>query len=224
MSGFFLTFEGIDGVGKTTQVHLLTERLRQCGYSVVSTHEPGGTKRGKQIRELLKQGTVDDYAELFLLMADRAEHVTKVIQPHLEQGYIVISDRYCDSTFAYQGYGKDIDRTHIAQLNALACKGIYPDCTIIIDLDLRLAAERITARNNDIDPYDHAALSLRRKIQLGYHVLFYSPPSAYDTHYRMLYNGNQEKPHRRTRVSAVSIGSEKRKSERPFSFMDERPN
>lgn len=194
MTGFFITFEGQDGSGKTGQADLLASALREQGYNVELTREPGGSVVGKYIRDLLKQDwepfdSLDDYTELFLFMADRSAHVQRVIKPKLEEGTIVISDRYIESTMAYQGYGKQISLGVIHQLNAIACHGIYPDFTVVLDITEEEAIKRITARGAPPDQYDHAALDLRHRIAEGYRKLHhhYQAPNTI----RMIFDGNK---------------------------------
>ncbi|HKV40664.1 MAG TPA: dTMP kinase [Blastocatellia bacterium] len=147
--GIFVTFEGIDGCGKTTQLNRLAEALKARGESVVLTREPGGTPIGQQIRSLLLSKDhigLDPAAELLLYASDRREHVAKVITPSLERGMIVLCDRYVDSTIAFQGYGRGLDLALIESLNRVATGGLKPELTILLDLEPSLAAERLAAR------------------------------------------------------------------------------
>ncbi len=150
MSGVFLTFEGIDGSGKSTQLRMLASELRIRGYNVLTTLEPGGTTLGRKIREILLETdeTVDALAELFLFAADRAQHVRQMIRPALEQGIIVISDRYADATIAYQGAGRGFDQNITSQIVKLATDGLKPDLTIFYDLPVEDGLQR-TANRND---------------------------------------------------------------------------
>ena len=135
--GFFITLEGIDGCGKSTQQEVLAEALRARGFAVVTTHQPGGTAIGQNIRNLMIQehNRLAPLAELLLLMADRAQHVAEFIRPNLEAGRIVISDRYTDSSAAFQGYGRGVNLDLVDELNRLATGGLTPDLTLLFDLD-----------------------------------------------------------------------------------------
>jgi len=146
--GLFITLEGIDGCGKTTQARLLAEGLRRAGHSVRLTREPGGTEAGEEIRALLlsPERTIPPGAELFLYLADRSIHIAEVVRPALAEGRIVVCERHTDSTLAYQGYGRGLDLGLLGHLNALATDGIAPDLTIVLDLDpaqARLDANRL---------------------------------------------------------------------------------
>ena len=151
MSGIFLTFEGIDGSGKSTQLRMLAGELRMRGQNVLTTIEPGGTTLGRKIREVLLENdaTVDPLAELLLFAADRAQHVRQIIRPALEQGIIVISDRYADATVAYQGAGRGFDQKLTAQVVAIATDGLVPDLTLFYDLPVAEALQRTENRNTD---------------------------------------------------------------------------
>jgi len=145
MPGLFITLEGIDGSGKSTQRDLLADELRRRGFEVVVTREPGGTAIGEGIRELMVSDATTHIApttELLLYVAARAQHVAERIRPALESGSIVISDRYTDSTVAFQGYGRGLDLKMIDEFNAFATGGLKPDLTIVFDVDPSLARAR----------------------------------------------------------------------------------
>jgi dTMP kinase len=148
LASAFITFEGTDGSGKSTQMRMLASELRLRGHEVVSTREPGGTPLGMRVRELLlhAEESVDPLAELLLYAADRAQHVRMLIKPALESGHIVLSDRYADATAAYQGAGRGFPDELISELIALATGGLMPDMTIVFDLtvdeSLRRSAHR----------------------------------------------------------------------------------
>ena len=149
----FITFEGIEGSGKTTQIKLAKDYLEARGFSLVATDEPGGTPLGKIIREmLLNVGpySISPCAELLLFVAARAQHVEEVIKPALQQGKLVLCDRFLDATLAYQGWGRGLDRTFIQALHNFATTSLLPDLTILLDLPaetgLRRALERIAQR------------------------------------------------------------------------------
>jgi dTMP kinase len=146
--GLFITIEGIDGCGKTTQARLLVEWLREQGYEVRATREPGGTPAGSKIRELVLSNdhSPPPAAELFLYLADRAIHVAEVVRPALAAGEVVVCERYTDSTLAYQGYGRGLDLELLRRLNGLATEGLKPDLTVVLDLapeQARLDAGRL---------------------------------------------------------------------------------
>lgn len=147
--GKFITFEGIDGCGKTTQLRLLEKYLAAVGLPYISTREPGGTLIGKRIRAVLldvSDEPVEPLAELLLYAADRAQHVRQLILPALAAGKIVLSDRYFDATLAYQGYGRGFDLALIEQLMALATDGLQPDLTLLFDLDVSNGLKRVHGR------------------------------------------------------------------------------
>ena len=156
--GKFITFEGVDGSGKTTQSALLCSYLRQKGADVVETREPGGTGLGEKIREILlspSNSTLTETSEILLFLAARAQQVAEVIMPSLGQGRWVVSDRFCDSTLAYQGYGRGIDVEAIGKLNDIATGGLKPDITILLDLDAETGIKRAIAEKNEfIDSSD----------------------------------------------------------------------
>ena len=150
--GVFLTFEGGDGTGKSTQADVLAEYLSSRGRKVCRVHEPGGTALGEKIRTLLLSHEQDDMvplAELFLYEAARAQVVEKVIKPAIARGEAVICDRFTDSTVAYQGYGRELGAECVSQLNALATADCFPDRTILLVLDKDQARSRVVARSAD---------------------------------------------------------------------------
>ena len=144
MSALFITFEGIDGVGKSTQANLLEEYLRSLGHDILRTLEPGGTELGLEIRQMLlhRKGDVSPRAEALLYAADRAHHVETKIKPALAQGQIVISDRYLDSSVAYQGAGRELSMEDIRGISIWASGGLLPNLTILLDLDAATARAR----------------------------------------------------------------------------------
>lgn len=148
--GLFVTFEGGDGSGKTTQMQLLTNRLRQMGHDVLETAEPGGTPIGKQIRRILldpENQSLSPRAELLLYFASRAQNVDEWIRPALKAGRVVVCDRFTDSTLAYQGLGRNLTEDVVMQVHAIACGEVMPDITIYLDIDYRTGLERARTRN-----------------------------------------------------------------------------
>lgn len=149
MKGKFITFEGIDGSGKSTQLRLVERYLTDAGHNVVTTLEPGGTPLGRQLRSVFLEtkDTISPRAELLLFAADRAQHVEHLIKPSLAAGKIVISDRYADATAAYQGAGRGFDADTIAQVIEIATGGLKPDLTLFFDITVETALERMNVRH-----------------------------------------------------------------------------
>ena len=150
MNGKFITFEGIDGSGKSTQLQMLAAGLRSQGADVVTTREPGGTPLGRQLRKAFLETTetVAPMAELLAFAADRAQHVEFLIRPALEAGRIVISDRFADATFAYQGAGRGFPEEKVLQVIDLATGGLKPDLTIFLDIPVETAIQRMASRDH----------------------------------------------------------------------------
>ncbi len=148
--GHFITFEGIDGCGKTTQMRKLIDRMRHAFYDVHESAEPGGTPIGMQVRRILLDSANQELsptAELLLYFAGRAQNIDQWIKPAIAEGRIVISDRFTDSTLVYQGAGRGLSTEMILQLHEIACRGVNPDLTIIIDIDLETSLARAKKRN-----------------------------------------------------------------------------
>jgi dTMP kinase len=146
-----ITFEGLDGCGKTTQITLAAEHLRAQGMRVVETKEPGGTPLGQQLRDILMNaapGTLSPLTELVLMFAARAQHIEQVILPALRGGAIVLCDRFTDSSLAYQGYGHGVPLETIRTLEDLLCQGVRPHLTLLLDVDIQTSASRTRARNH----------------------------------------------------------------------------
>ncbi|MFZ4984407.1 MAG: dTMP kinase [Blastocatellia bacterium] len=174
--GRLITFEGIDGSGKTTQLRLLADWLTERGFDVVTTREPGGTPLGATIRTALLDcapGSVDPLAELLLYAADRAQHVRRLIRPAIAAGRIVLCDRFGDATIAYQGYGRKLPLDLIARLNQLATDGIAPDLTLLYDLEVGVGLARTIARQtspeaNRRDRLDLETEDFHQRVRRGY--------------------------------------------------------
>jgi dTMP kinase len=175
--GRFITLEGIEGSGKTTQAAILADALRTCGQRVMATREPGGSRAGELIRAILLDSCIslDVTAELLLVLADRAQHVAEKIRPALKGGLIVISDRYSDSTIAYQGYGRGLDLKLIRELNRLACGGISPDLTIVLDCTVETGLQRTQARaagnSRAGDRFEGEQLEFHRRVRDGFRAI-----------------------------------------------------
>lgn len=166
--GLFITFEGIDGCGKTTQLSLLRDYLVNKGYDVIVTREPGGNHQlGKDIRNILlyTKCELDDKAEMFLFLADRAQHINKFILPNLKEGKIVLCDRHTDSTLAYQGYGRGQNLEEIIYLNDIATNNIKPDLTFLYDIDVATSNLRV---GNEKDRMENTGSIFLEKVRLGY--------------------------------------------------------
>jgi dTMP kinase len=159
-----ITFEGVEGAGKTTLAQHLADWLRAQGVSVRLTREPGGSPLGEHLRPLLLHEPLDAWAELFLFLADRRQHTLQVILPALEQGAWVLCDRYADSTLVYQGYGRGLDIALIRRLNALATGDLTPDLTVLIDLPVEDALARANAPNR----FEAETLAFHTRIRAGY--------------------------------------------------------
>ncbi len=183
MPGLFITFEGGEGSGKTTQVNALLAHLRAAGRDAIETRDPGGTAIGKQIRGLLLDrgnAQMAAAAELFLYEASRAQVVHEVIRPALAEGRIVLCDRFSDSTLAYQGYGRGLDLDLIARLNALATGGLRPDLTFLLDLDpavgLARVAQRAMSPQERHDRIEGEVLGFHQRVRAGYRAVATADP------------------------------------------------
>ena len=165
--GLFITFEGIDGCGKTTQIELLKESLEKKGYTVLLTREPGAKGLGEKLREILLNydGEVSSNCESFLFLADRAQHIDTIIKPAIDKGVIVLCDRHTDSTVAYQGYGRQLDLEQIYQLNKIATNGIIPDITFILDIDIDTSLQRI---GKGRDRMENSGREFFERVRKGY--------------------------------------------------------
>ena len=181
MKGKFITFEGSECCGKSTQSKLLYEYLQQKGYEVVFLREPGGTKVSEDIRQILldnKNKSITGETELLLYMASRAQTVSEVIKPALEAGKIVVCDRFLDSTIVYQGYGLGMDIKLIKSLGGFATAGIKPDLTILLELDLEKAMNKICREKDRIE---NRSLEYHRKVKNGYLKLAEQEPKRIKT-------------------------------------------
>lgn len=171
--GYLITFEGLDGSGKSTQALKLKEALSRKGYSVVLTREPGGTPLAEEIRRVILTPTTEPLvpmAEILLYAASRAQHVESLIKPALAEGKIVISDRFIDSSIAYQGYGLGWDVEVVKAVNRMAVNGLMPDLTFFIDVSVEKALERIKGRQHraEADRIESREMLFHRKVREGF--------------------------------------------------------
>lgn len=173
--GLFITFEGADGCGKTTQINLLKKYLEEKGKEVLLTREPGGRGLGEKVREILLNydGVVSDRCESFLFLADRAQNVDVIVKPALAEGKIVLCDRHTDSTVAYQGYGRGLNLDEIYMLNNLATGGKKPDITFVFDVDIETSMQRV---GNEKDRMESAGKEFFNKVRNGYLEIAKSEP------------------------------------------------
>jgi dTMP kinase len=178
MTGVFVAFEGGEGVGKSTQISRAAQWLRELGYEVVETREPGGTPLGQALRRLLldPDGHITPQAEALLYAADRAQHVDTVIRPALAGGRIVLSDRYVDSTLAYQGAGRGLDGT--GEVVTWATGGLLPDLTVLLDLDPQVGLRRAGARAA-LDRLESDSLAFHEAVRAGFRALAAAAPERY---------------------------------------------
>lgn len=167
MQGLFITFEGPDGCGKTTQMKLLAEYFEKKGKEVVLTREPGGKGLGEKVREILLNydGEVSDRCESFLFLADRAQNIDIIVNPAVKEGKIVLCDRHIDSTVAYQGYGRGLNIDRINMLNNLATNGKKPDLTLVFDVDVETSMKRV---GKEKDRMESAGIDFHNRVRKGY--------------------------------------------------------
>ena len=175
VKGLFITLEGCDGCGKSTQLELLAKFLEEKGYDVVVTREPGAKGLGTKLREILLNydGEVSSNCESFLFLADRAQHIDTLVKPAIENGKIVLCDRHIDSTVAYQGYGRGINLEQINYLNNLATSGLKPDLTLLFDVDTETSMQRV---GKNKDRMESAGIEFQEKVRHGYLTLAKEEP------------------------------------------------
>jgi len=178
----FITLEGPDGSGKSMQVPALSDFIRQQGYEVLTTREPGGTFIGDQIREVIMRmdnKSMNPRTEILLFCAARAQIVAEVIRPQLEKGVVVISDRYADSTLAYQGYGHGIDLTVLRQILSFATGGLTPDLTLLMDVDVEKGLARRQSSGGEWNRLDDYELAFHQRVRNGYFELARAEPQRW---------------------------------------------
>ena len=174
--GLFITFEGDEGTGKSTQARLLAQRLEAAGHAVTLTREPAATEVGRLAWEGIARGGLDPYAELFLFLAARSDHTARVIAPAMEAGRIVVCDRFADSTVAYQGYGRGLDPRLAQRLNRLATQGIRPDLIFLLDLPVKEGLARQGKAGNDRDAIGRETVAFHERVRRGYLTLAGAEP------------------------------------------------
>ncbi|MBI3973499.1 MAG: dTMP kinase [Chloroflexi bacterium] len=186
MRGRFITFEGPEGGGKSTQSRLLQERLERAGIALVHTREPGGTPIGKELRAMLlapERPAPTPVAQVLLLSADRAQHVAEVIRPALAAGKTVISDRFFDATLAYQGYGEGLDLEMLGTITRFATGGLVPDLTVLVEIDVAVGLERKRAAFRDgsgeLNRIDRRDLTFHQRVREGYLTLAEAEPARF---------------------------------------------
>ena len=186
VAGRFITFEGGEGCGKSTQIRLLADRLRSVGRDVLLTREPGGTALAEKIRSLVREESDDPpgfRAETLLFLAARAQVVENVIRPALASGTWVLCDRFADSTFAYQGYGRGLDLDELKRINSFATGGLEPDMTILLNVSPEVSAKRMRAReaatNTDADRMEKAGDGFHTRLRQGFLELAAAEPERF---------------------------------------------
>jgi dTMP kinase len=178
----FVTFEGIEGSGKSTHLGHLAGQLRAGGHAVVETREPGGTRAGAAVRELLLGADgvpLAPLTELFLYCADRAQHVAEVIKPALAAGRVVLCDRFSDSTIAYQGYGRGLDGDALGAMDARARDGLAPDLTLLLDCPVEVGLRRARQRSAAGDRFEREAVEFHERVRAGFLALAKGNPARF---------------------------------------------
>ncbi|MCX7913528.1 MAG: dTMP kinase [Thermodesulfovibrionales bacterium] len=179
--GYFISFEGIEGSGKTTISRLIAEMLMTDGYEVLATYEPGGTLIGNKIRDILlmpEHKNMSHYTELLLYNAARAQHLYEKILPALRTGKLIISDRFIDSTIAYQGYGRGIDLSLISIMDKIVTGGLKPNLTILLDVEVELGLKRNRGINK-IDRLEIEEIEFHKRVREGYHLIAANEPERF---------------------------------------------
>ena len=181
MGGRFITFEGGDGSGKSTQSRLLVEWLESEGRTVVTTREPGGTELGIELREIVlhRRGEIAPRAEALIYAADRAHHVATKVRPARERGEIVVQDRYLDSSVAYQGVGRGLGAVEVRKVSLWATEGLLPDLTILLDLDESLGRDRLTAARTKYDRLEAERHEFHARVRAAYLELAAAEPERF---------------------------------------------
>lgn len=201
----FITFEGCEGCGKSTQAKLLADHVKRRGRSVVLTREPGGTRLAEAIRTVLldPKNIILPRAELMLYEASRAQHVEEIIHPALKAGKIVICDRFTDATLAYQGYGRGLDLRTIRELNRTAADGLVPDLTIYLDIPAESGLKKAKTLKHGGDRLEREALSFHRRVREGYLALAKKEPRRIVT---IKTASSKEETHSRIKAAVSKYG------------------
>ena len=194
MSGLLITFEGIEGCGKSTQIERLAKQLPKVGRQVVTLREPGGTPIGEAIREVVKHppgdATISPDAELLLMNASRAQLVQEAIRPVLAKGAVVLCDRFYDSSLAYQGFGRELDMAKVQQAIDLAVGDTKPNLTLLLDIPLSVSQDRVSARHELTaelqDQFDESGANFFKRVLDGFHTLAEAEPDRFQ-----IINGDQ---------------------------------
>lgn len=184
MNGLFITLEGGDGAGKTTQAEMLASWLAARGLETLRTREPGGTPLGSAVRDILlhggdELGAVDPRAEALLYAADRAQHIARLVRPALDRGVVVVQDRYIDSSLAYQGAGRVLDTSDVRRISEWASGGLWPALTILLDASPELATERRSARGGTADRLEAEAAAFHAAVRNGFLDLAAAEPGRF---------------------------------------------
>jgi dTMP kinase len=179
--GLFITLEGGDGSGKSTQSALLAQWLEGQGRTIVPTREPGGTDLGTELREIIlhRRGYIAPRAEALLYAADRAHHIATKVRPALERGEVVLQDRYLDSSVAYQGAGRVLDGTEIRELSLWAAEGLLPDLTILLDLDETVSRTRLDGARTQYDRLEEEKQDFHARVRVSYLALAAAEPNRF---------------------------------------------
>jgi len=174
----FITFEGAEGCGKSTQAAMLKEHLEKMGKNVILTQEPGGTALGKGLRKILldPQVSIDETTEIYLFAADRSDHVSKIIKPALSEGNIVISDRYVDSTLAYQIGGRNLPEDLVRYINMVSSHGLKPDLTILLDVTPVVGLKR-AAKRSKVDRFEQETIEFHQRVREMYLMIAKAEPA-----------------------------------------------
>lgn len=181
MKGKFITLEGTEGVGKSTNLEFIKNNIEARGLEVVVTREPGGTPLAEELRKILltkREESFDPLAELLVVFAARSQHIHEVILPAVRRGCWVLSDRFTDATFAYQGYGRGLSLRHISILEKLVQQGLQPDATFYLDIDVKLGLERASARA-ELDRFEEEKIEFFEKVRKGYLARIKSQPDRF---------------------------------------------
>jgi dTMP kinase len=181
MTGLFITLEGGDGTGKSTQSALIGDWYTEQGREVVFTREPGGTDLGTELREIVlhSRGHIAPRAEALLYAADRAHHIATVVRPALERGAVVIQDRYLDSSVAYQGAGRVLDPDEVRGVSMWATEGLVPDVTVVLDLNPAISRDRLNAANKQFDRLEAEALEFHTRVRDSYLAMAATEPTRF---------------------------------------------